>query len=335
MPSRFSDAYAEVKAGLASPDFSSDKDWQKLVGRARKLVGDSGFDAAQASLVDDLRKRVTKGNGKGLDEALVLFQGAGEKTNGAVVDGSLARRLGALKTLRHTYFLKRFGAHKVWIVAIPRSFMDWPHNVLRGDHGQVSTRLNDQVERYSLEDRKNLSHASQEALKWVHRAMIVAGSPEKKRHQALISRWFADRRTKGSDLVEMSGRLNAGLKKISSTLKSSLLIFTDSVSERATQANAGAEAFVWDDSLDVVYIEDEFFGIENTLKGLTNWARILVHELSHSEVGTKDHAYEWQGMNPRAITAAKAIENADSWAWFCADCAGALTDGVIEYALGR
>jgi Lysine-specific metallo-endopeptidase len=335
MPSRFSDAYAEIKAGLASQDFSPDRDWQKLVARARKLVGEQGFDAAQASLVEDLRKKVSKANGKGDAEAAVLFHGAGQGGNGTVVDGALARRLGALKTLRHTYFLKRFGAHKIWIVSIPKSFMDWPHNALKGDPGQVTSRLNDQAERFSLEDRKNLGNASQEALKWVHKAMIVVGSPEKKAHKALISRWFADRDTKDAQLGAMAGQLNAGLKKIAGSLKSALLIYTDSVSERATQANAGAEAFVWDDSLDVVYVEDEFFGIENTLKGLTNWARILVHELSHSEVGTKDHAYEWQGMNPRSIGAAKAIDNADSWAWFCADCAGALTDGVIEYALGR
>jgi hypothetical protein len=125
------------------------------------------------------------------------------------------------------------------------------------------------------------------------------------------------------------------LKKIAFKLKSGRLIYTDSVSERGTPENVGTEAFVWGDSLDVVYIEEEFFGARNTLTGLTNWARIVVHELTHREVGTKDHAYEHQGMNPKKLTAAKAIENADSWAWFCADCAGALTESVIQNALGR
>jgi hypothetical protein len=113
------------------------------------------------------------------------------------------------------------------------------------------------------------------------------------------------------------------------------LIYTDSVSERGTHANAGTEAFVWGDPLDVVYIEEKFFGRRNTLTGLTNWARIVVHELSHREVATKDHAYEHQGMAPKKLSAAKAIENADSWAWFCADCGGALSDGVIQSALAR
>jgi hypothetical protein len=69
--------------------------------------------------------------------------------------------------------------------------------------------------------------------------------------------------------------------------------------------------------------------------GQTNWARIVVHELTHREVKTKDHAYEHQGINPRKLGADKALENAGSWAWFCADCAGALTDGVIKNASAR
>jgi Holliday junction resolvasome RuvABC endonuclease subunit len=129
--------------------------------------------------------------------------------------------------------------------------------------------------------------------------------------------------------------LNAGLKKLAAKLKSGRMIYTDSVSERGTNANDGTEAFVWGDPLDVVYIEQEFFGTQNTLSGLTNWARIVVHELTHRELNTKDHAYEHQGINPCTLGAGKAIENADSWAWFCADCAGALTDGVIKNALAR
>ena len=138
-----------------------------------------------------------------------------------------------------------------------------------------------------------------------------------------------------ADVLAVAEKLNAGLKKLSSKLKSGRLIYTDSVSERGTTANQSTEAFVWGDPLDVVYIEEEFFGSRNTLTGLTNWARIVVHELTHRELKTEDHAYEHQGINPNKLTAAKAVENADSWAWFCADCAGALTEGVIKNAMDR
>lgn len=339
MATRFSEAYIEILSGLASRKFSSDKDWQALIVRARKLVGADGFQVGEASLVDDLRKKLTKADVKGTNEAVSLFVGSGEELSGtgagATVDADLAKRLGALKTLRHTYLLKRFGAHKVWCLTIPTSFTDWPHEALKGGIANASSKLVDQNERFTLEQRKHLSNASQESLKWVHKAMSVAGNPKNKANFAIIARWFADGASKDAEIVAAAGTLNAGLKKITAKLKSGRLIYTDSVSERGTTANDGTEAFVWGDPLDVVYIEEEFFGKQNTLSGLTNWARIVVHELTHRELKTKDHAYEHQGINPKTLTAAKAIENADSWAWFCADCAGALSEGVIKNALDR
>ncbi|MCK9608370.1 MAG: M35 family metallo-endopeptidase [Methylomonas sp.] len=339
MASRFSEAYGKIVAALASNKFSTDKDWQALIIRARKLAGADGFDTGEASLVEDLRKKLAKAEANGSNEAVSLFGAAGETLSGTgagvVVDAELGKRLGALKTLRHTYFLKRFGGHKVWCLSIPTLFTDWPCESLAGGLGGVSSKLNDRNERFSLEQRKHISHASQEGLKWVHKAMAVAGNPKKDKNFAIVARWFADSSSKDEDVIAAASTLNAGLKKIAAKLKSGQLIYTDSVSERGTTENQGTEAFVWGDPMDVVYIEEEFFGTSNTLTGLTNWARIVVHELTHREVKTKDHAYEHQGINPKKLSAAKAIENADSWAWFCADCAGALTAGVVKNALDR
>jgi hypothetical protein len=339
MPTRFDDAYAEIVAGLASKDYSSDKDWQALIKRARKLVGATGLDDGEAGMTDDLRKKLAKAVASGGSEAVALFAGAGEQLSGngpgVLIDGALAKRLGALKTLRHAYLLKRFGGHRVWCLSLPLSFTDWPHEALKGGLGPATVKLDDTSERFGLEDRKHLSHASQEALKWVHKAMVVSGDMKRPAHFACVARWFADAKSKDNDVVAMGATLNAGLKKIAARLKAGNLVLTDSVSERGTTANTGTEAFVWGDTIDVVYIEEEFFGTRNTLKGLTNWARIVVHELTHRECATTDHAYEHQGMNPKKISAARALENADSWAWFCAECAGALTPGVIQNALDR
>ncbi len=339
MPSLFSDAYGEVVAGLASKGFSTDKDWESLLKRARKLAAAAGFDAGEAGVVSDLRKKLDKATSSGSNEAVALFAGAGETLSGngagALIDAALAKRLGALKTLRHAYLLKRFGGHKVWCLSLPMSFTDWPHEALKGGLGSATNKLADLNERFTEAQRKDMSHASQEGLKWVHKAMVVAGNMKKKAHFDLVSRWFADASSKDADIVAAGATLNAGLKKIATKLKSGQLILTDSVSERGTNANDRTEAFVWGDALDVVYVEEEFFGKRNTLSGLTNWTRILVHELSHREVDTKDHAYEHQGMGPKRLTAAQALENADSWAWFCGDCAGALTAGVIQNALDR
>lgn len=341
MASKFTAAYQEIMAGLSSRSFCAEGDWPKFVARARKLVDTDGFNVGEASLVGDLRKKLARDEAKGTDEASSLFTAAGAASSGsgggatALVDTHLAKRLGALKSLRHTYLLKRFGGHKVWCVDFPNSFTDWPHKVLSGDRGQATTKLNDKDERFAEERRKHLANASQEALKWVHKAMLVATSPKSSKNATRIARWFADDTSKEEDMVAVASTLNNGLKKIAVKLRSGHLIYTDSVSERGTSENVGVEAFVWGDALDVVYIEKEFFGNRNTLTGLTNWARIVVHELTHRELNTEDHAYEHQGINPKKLTAAKAIENADSWAWFCADCAGALTDGVIKNALDR
>jgi hypothetical protein len=339
MGTRFSDAYAEIAAGIKSPAMSKDKDWSSLIGGARELVGADGFEVGKASVVDDLRKKLAKAAAHGDNEAVSLFKAGGENLSGsgpgATVDADLARRLGALKTLRHTYLLKKFGGHRVWCVALPTSFTDWPHEALQGGLGAATAKLDDRAERFTAEQRKHLSQASQLGLKWVHQAMSVAGNPKHKGNFEKLARWFADGKSKDADMVVAAGVLNAGLKKVTRMLKSGHLIYTDSVSERGTAENEGTEAFVWGDSLDVVYIEEEFFGNQNSLSGLTNWARIVVHELTHREVKTEDFAYEHEGINPKKLGAAKALKNADSWAWFCADCGGALTDALIKNAMDR
>ncbi|MFT3734763.1 MAG: M35 family metallo-endopeptidase [Rhodocyclaceae bacterium] len=339
MASRFSEAYEEIVDGLASRKLSSDPKWQAIIVRARKFVAVDGFNAGESSVLNELRSRLSVAAVKGSNEAVSLLEAAGEdlsgKGAGVMIDEDLARRLGAFKTLRHTYLLKRFGAHKVWCVSIPPAFTDWPHEALKGGLAGATMKLADTTDRFSLEQRKNLSDASAEGLKWVQKAMTVCSNVKKDKNFATVARWFADAASTDADVAAAAAKLNAGLKKIAAKLMSGHLIYTDSVSERGSGGNDGVEAFVWGDPLDVVYIEEEFFGSRNTLTGLTNWARIVVHELTHRELDTEDHAYEHQGINPRKLTAAKAIDNADSWAWFCADCGGALTDALINNAMAR
>jgi hypothetical protein len=82
----------------------------------------------------------------------------------------------------------------------------------------------------------------------------------------------------------------------------------------------------------VIYVEPAFFSNRDMFKDLKNWTRIVVHELSHRMVKTKDHRYRHHasGLKPDAtdanFTAAKALDNADSWAMFCMDCAGQMTN---------
>ena len=337
--SPFSDAYADVVAGLASRDFSTEKAWADTLKRARKLCAADGFDVGEAALPGDFRKTLAKAAAKGTTEAASLFAFAGENLSGTganpVIGTDLAKRLGALKVIRHTWLLKRFGGHRVWCVGVPPAYREWPAVALKGDLPAAVAKLTDTTDRFTAEDRKHLGDASQKALAWVHKAMMVAGDMKKKRNFERVARWFADATSTDNDVVAMGATLNAGLKKLAATLKSGRLVCTDHVAARGTPDFDGVEAFVWGDRLDVVYIENEFFGSFNTLSGLVNWTRIVIHELTHRELNTDDHAYEHQGMAPKKIGAAKALDNADSWAWFCVDCGGALTEAQITAALSR
>lgn len=289
----------------------------------------------RSSLLDELRKTLAKAAAKGSGEARSLLSFAGEKLSGTgtnpTMDVDLAERAGALKVLRHTYLLKRGGARRVWCVGIPPSYTQWPTQALQG----AVAKLSDTTDRFSAEGRKHLSNASLTALRWVHEAMMVSANMKSGKSLELVARWFADASSSDQDVVDTGALLNAGLKRIAAKLMSGRLIDTDHVIERGTGQFDGVEAFVWGDKLDVVYIENEFFGNRNTLSGPHNWARIVIHELTHRELNTDDHAYEHEGMAPRKIGQAKARTNADSWAWFCVDCGGALTNGQITTALGR
>ena len=76
-----------------------------------------------------------------------------------------------------------------------------------------------------------------------------------------------------------------------------------------------------------------------------NWARILIHELSHSQLNTDDVTvpgdvdprYSWhpQGIAPRkdSFHTEYAMNNADSWAFFAVDAAGMLTTSERNVAL--
>jgi hypothetical protein len=106
MVSNFDTAYSETRTGLASTKFSADKAWNTIIVNARKLVGADGLDSGQSTVVTDLRKKLTKADAGGANEAVSLYEAAGEdlsgKGSGVSVGADLAKRLGALKTLRHT-----------------------------------------------------------------------------------------------------------------------------------------------------------------------------------------------------------------------------------------
>ena len=341
MPYETKDLYSTRHDALVNifkdTGFSTSDAWKPAIDNARLMVVADGFDVGKYAASEGIRKAVATGKKAKAKPAETMMAGAGLTGTPAGdsdwVSGDLVNRIAGLEMLRHLWLLKKSGSHKLWILSLPNGYIDWPDQDLSGKtFGGIATRLNDETSHFSTSDRKHLSEATQEGLKWVHKAMLVAASPTTKKNKEILRRWFADADTTDEQLNAAAEILNTGLKKISTVIKSTFLLFVDMPMDRTAAANTNAYVFS-DEKISVVYIEAAFFGKEDTWKDLKNWTRIVVHELTHREAKTKDHRYRHhaKGLKPDAgdatFNAAKALENADSWAIFCMDCAGRMTKG--------
>ena len=336
-------------------------DWQPIIKKLVALTDDEGPHDGHAGVLADVRKRATRGADNGafkkagvVTEAEGLLTATGDYTYTkpgmtSGLDGNAVKRAAALKLMRHLQLLRQRGSHKVWILSLATSFKDWPSAALKGaDVAKLRVMLNDTSDWFSNEDKKHLSECTQEAIKWVQKTLLLLGHATGSKEKAaapglaMIKLWFGDANASADDIKAAATTLQAGFKKIQAVLGSGRLLLTDHPEVRGatTGPNAGfwaSEAFVKGarEAMDVVYIEQAFFSGNNTLKGLTNWTRILVHELSHREVATVDKFYSWQGMGPDTTTfpMADALVNADSWAFFCADVAGKVSTAERNKAL--
>lgn len=346
-----------------------DKSWQDLVKRLGELMDPQGFNAGQAAALDDLRKYVKHGE-KGLigyktateDEGILRAVGQWDASGAGSVESLAKMRAAALKLLRHVYLLNRSGNRKVWLVNLPKAFNEWPSDDLNARAGtQIAARIllrsDDQI--FSHEQSKQLATSAQTALAWCQKttmvlaaaAQAVEGKGGAKAVAALqiVRRWFADPGTSITDLGTYIGKLSTGFKAIIATLGRGHLVLTDWVPLRTASTQddldfLGSEAFTFagnGEGMDVVYIERAFFNDSygNVLPPSKNWTRILVHELTHLVCNTEDvnigqTRYAHYGIGPHAgFPGSAAIRNADSWAFFCTDCGGVLTDGERAHAL--
>lgn len=338
----YSSRHADLLQALKSRQFPSKGEWAPIVGAARQLVVDDGFDVTKYDVCISMRKKVDAARNKGTTPAVTMAAAAAVTVPapgaGVVVDADV-KRVAAMEMVRHLWLLKKSGSHKVWVISLPESYHDWPEADLAGKNfDAIRGRLDDQSTHFGARDRKHLSNATEEGLKWVMKAMIVAASPKKAKHMEIVKRWFADANSSDDDMLAAAATLNEGLKKIAACIRSTFLLFTDMPKNRGDVTKARTNAFVFsNEKIDVVYVEAAFFSNADMFKDLKNWTRIVVHELSHREAKTEDHRYRHNrnGLKPDAgdaqFTAAKALANADSWAMFCMDCAGRMSKG--DYAM--
>lgn len=208
----------------------------------------------------------------------------------------------------------------------------------------MKNKLSDTAEQFSENQKTDLSDGSLLALNWCQKTnMVLSTAKSDENSMALVKKWFADGTTTDDQIEALIGNLSNGFKKITSTINSNLLIYTDMPSLRGATSGRDkglldSEAFVYasrHEKLPIVYIENGFFQEGgNLLSGKSNWARIIVHEISHLDCSTADKRYGWAGISPGVkITSADAAVNADSWAYFAADCGNGLSSADVNRAM--
>lgn len=278
-------------------------------------------------------------------EADKLMEAAGIAATGAASDLAI-KKVASLKLLRHLYLVGSRGAQQVWVVSTPKSYSKFPSDELlavKATAAAVKTKLADVDEQFTTETKDRLGEAMQLGLNWSEAAKIVlAGAATTPASMTIVKRWFAAPDTSAADLEKVTANLLAGFKKIVNAMNQNLVIITDLPMYRNDATKTTVEAFVRrqdgkHERPRSVYIEKALFenyevSVLHDMK--KNWARVLLHECTHTEVQTQDKGYAYKGIAPGTkITAANAAINADSWAFFAADCAGALTDGERTRAL--
>ena len=358
MSHNFSKEYEITRDTIKNATFSNDKETDAIIKKLQLLLDEDGFDDSNSEALEAFRKLVMSFSlsriflGTSSDEAsrLLSMSGAyGASSKTVTVNDALIKCCSALKLLRHCYFISKTGAKSLWVISVPKGYTDWPSFELKAQ-GTSETKLKDSLgkvrEYFSSSHKKHMYEGAQFALSWLQKTLVVLGNFDKDKgaSRELVERWFKTQDTSATDLTNIVTELTAGFKKVQAVLNGNRLIFTDNPPDRGTDDEKNTEAFVWNgswkDSLKVVYIERGFFARgANVLSGRDNWARIIIHELTHSELGTKDYpkdnSYGWQGINPAdsKFNGNKAITNAENWAYFAADCAAALSKSERTTAL--
>ena len=305
--------------------------------------GPRALTAPHAQTLDTLRDVSLK-----FKEAERIMEAAGLDPAGMGVPSDAGvRNAGLLKFLRHLYMVGARGAQQVWVLSTPASFRSFPQDELLDanlSHAMVKAKLSDVDEKFDAQTRSRLGECMQQGLFWAEAAKrTLASASTNAAAMEKVRRWFATDATTDAALQATIATLHDGFKRISASMNGNLVVITDVPSRRDSPDTEFTEALMVriggkHEMPRTIYIERALFenyevSVIHDMK--KNWTRVLVHECAHIEGGVKDERYAIAGIGVgTALTEAQAVNNADSWAFFAADCAGALTEGEILRATG-
>ncbi|CAG1022674.1 hypothetical protein IVG45_21440 [Methylomonas sp. LL1] len=335
----FTDVYKALISVLQTK--SLDSSWSTIEAELKALCANSGPSEAKSDSLAKARKKIEDAAGildifnTGKPHAGEILKAAQSATVG------FQKRAAMLKTFKHFYFVMKKGNQSIWVVDHPKAYTQWAFDQLDGKtEKEVRAQLEQEEETFGASRRKMMSDALQLARKWSMDVVVKLGNADANT-LAIVKRWFhADAATE-QEVKATAAVLLAGYKKIENACNSTSIIFSDRPHKRADKGwNDTTFASVRsDDSMPVIYIFHAFLNAgKRTFFGnipkLWLCALTVVHELSHKMVNTEDKRYDYDGLKPgRSISAADALVNADSWAYFGADLVGVLSQGTINDVL--
>lgn len=333
------DTLVDFKFFRKLPHGSYDCDLLEVV---KKSGPDRTFKGHLDTLRDVIKNNRTRGN---MSEGEVIMKGC----NGAerkrfwaiftIAKGS--KQCATIKMLRHLYMVRSRGGQEVWCYSPPKAYTKWIFDEIGWKGGKaLEKKLNEETEVYSESEKTTLADATQMAKAWAMKAVTELTNPNDAT-KAAIKLWFGKDATDDDKIKEIAKKLLAGFKKISATLNSNKLILSDHAPDRVKVYDKKSGKVGWDDyafvkptyffdlfgeKMDVIYAQGAMLRCGKIGK-LWLAALTVIHELSHREVKTDDKRYDTSGdLNPQhgKLSMGAALNNADSWGYFCADINGAL-----------
>lgn len=332
----FTEVYDKSIELLKKPSLHAD--WKDIEAGLKGLLQPDGPALDKAKALDDLRLK--------LDEAATKAGGIRSRAKGKEIariaqtdKTGFQDRAALIKQMKHFYMVAKKGGQSIWVVDQPKSFGQWDYDLFSGKTAtDVTTLCGRSNEVFGEGNRKMMSDALQLARKWSADCEVKLGG-ESKETMEVIQRWFHRDGAKKEDLQTTCATLLAGFKKITAATNSGLIIFSDRPHLRVSgdwdDAYASVNAL---DVMSVIYIYRVFLNagkrkLNGKIPKLWLCALTVVHELSHKLMKTKDIRYDYQGLKPSAsFPATDAINNADSWAYFCGDVIGAVPKSAVTEA---
>lgn len=332
----YTEVYDKSVDLLKSP--SLHKDWKAIETDLKALMQPDGPDLGKAKVLDRLRARLSKvadeeGGIRSRAKAKELLRAAQADKAG------FQDRAALLKQLKHFYLVARKGAQCVWVQDQPRSLGKWNYDLFQGEsEAKVKTLLGRSGEVFGGDNRSMMFESLQHARKWSSDTESRLSKGEDDTLTA-VRRWFHTRGATDEEVKATCATLLDGFKKITAATNAGLVIFSDRphlrVSGDYNTTYASVNAL---DKMPVIYIYQLFLKtgrrrLNGRIPKMWLCALTVVHELSHKVVATDDIRYDSDGLKPSAsFPTAKAIKNADSWAYFCADLLGHVPKAALDEA---